>query len=151
MTEPFPVVEWETHTLEALKVALMQRLSRQLLSGLNNITVDHMVDMMVDQIVLKISATVWSDPAKSHTETVTITERNAHPSWKHAKIAELPEGSFRRRFWGNLYEIDPDYKTTTIEHKLTVHVPAVFPENTMQYPEHLGRVSYPISITRLYD
>ncbi len=148
MHDPYTTMTVEEKLLEATKVAVIQRLTRQMLYGLQDVEVSHMADLMADQIVQKLSATVWSDPSQSHTETVTIKQPGVHPSWRHAKMASLPLGSFRRRFWSRFYDIDEDYQTATIEHTLRVHVPAVLPENQRQFPPEMGRIMFPISITR---
>jgi hypothetical protein len=148
MYDDFPTMSYEEKLLQAVKLAVVQRLNKQMLHGLQDIEVATMADFMADQIVAKFSATVWSDPSQSHTETVTIKQPGVHPSWRHAKMASYPLDSFRRRFFSRFYNIDEDYQTATIEHTLTVHVPAVLPENQRQFPPEMGRIMFPISIDR---
>lgn len=143
---PSPEVPYETLILEPLMLGVRQALSRQMLSGIHVVKGEVIMEHILDQIVFSLRAHVWADPRRDYKKTHKFTYMAAHPSWKHHLMASLPEGSFRRRWCHYFWEIPFDYANTRVTETIEVHVPTIFPENTMQYPDHLGRAHHPIQI-----
>ena len=147
---PDPVMHYREKTLEAIRLAVITRLNNQLLHGVQRVEMDSMVDLMVDQTVMKLEAVVWSDPSQSHTEEVALSVPSGHPTWKHQLVANLPENSFRRRWMCFFYGIPLDYKAAKITKTFKVHVPAVLPELQRELPPDFGRYHFPIQINEVY-
>lgn len=144
-------LEFETKILERIRLGVTVAISNQLLHGvrIDSIDANHELGSLRDRLVMRIRAHVWSDPERDYHKTHTFTYAKAHPTWKHHLVASLPEGSFRRGWCHYFWGIPFDYANTLVTEKVEVHVPSIFPENTYHYPEHLGRVHHPISITPL--
>lgn len=136
----FPTMSFETKTLDALKFAVQHRLSRYALS--QSIDIDTMLHEITNSLVMKLEATILSDPERSAVERRTITYEDAHPNWKYQLVSELPERSFLRRWAAKFWDVPEDYSKTRVTHVFKVDVKTIFPENTMVYPEHLGRPHY---------
>jgi hypothetical protein len=101
------------------------------------------VDEIAHQIVVRLRAYVYEDPKQRRHETYRVVENRAHPSWKHALIASLPENAlYRRRFLGYLWEISPTYANTRVVHEVAFKARALFPDMSIHYPKELGRVQY---------
>jgi hypothetical protein len=150
MSTPLPPeseVSFETKTLERLQVAVNTAISNQMLHGIKvgSVESSRMLEMLADRMVYQLRAYVWTDPEKSRTETHTFTYTKAHPSWRHALVASLPEGSFRRRFLHFFWDIPFDYQNTRVTETVEVFIPAVLPEMQMDYPKQFGRIHFPVS------
>jgi len=143
---PEASVNYETHLFEMMQLNVRQALSRNMLQGLTGVRAEQMIEHMSNQIIMQLRAFVLADPRRDYRKTHTFTYLAAHPTWKHQLVASLPEGSFRRRWCHYFWEIPFDYANTKVTKTVDVHVPTIFPESTMRYPEQLGRPHHPIEI-----
>lgn len=142
-------MEFTTKVLERLDLGIRTAISKYMLHGVRHEALEPILDDMAQSIVLRLRAHVWSDPERDYRKTHEVTYTQAHPTWKHHLVASLPEKSWWRGFLHYFWDIPTDYANKRITEKIEVHVPSIFPENTYHYPEHLGRVHHPISITPL--
>jgi hypothetical protein len=150
MRTPPAISTFETKTLERLQIGVTQAVGREL-PGLriDSLEASDTLGFLKNQLVMMLRAHVWSDPDRHHNKVHKVTYTQAHPTWKHHLVASLPEGSFVRGFFHYFWDIPFDYANTRVTEKIEVDVRTIFPENTMHYPEHLGRVHYPVQITPL--
>jgi hypothetical protein len=104
-----------------------------------------MDDLVRDRALHQLIARVYEDPARTVKMQHEI-EVVDHASWRHALVASLPVGSFRRRFlcaWWVRHAIPLDYKGRR-------RVWSADFSRLMAYPklpvpsEHLGPVVFPI-------
>lgn len=145
----YPTISYETAVLEKLKLSISHAVSRQMLSGIQGISVDSMVSEITDSLLLRLRAFVLNDPKRNFNKVYEFSYVQAHPTWKHALVASLPEGSFRRRWCHFFWDIPLDYKNTRVTQRVEVDVKGIFPESTMQYPDSLGPIHYVTHINPL--
>lgn len=134
--------EFSTLVLERARFKASSMVTRQLLA---NADVRQMVDMMSDRLLVHLEAEVLEDRNLRRSIDYQVTEDPVYDSWRHWLVASLPVNSFRRRFLAYLWEIDPLYKGRRRIHELHIQRRGLFPENTMRYPDSLGRVHMPVS------
>ncbi len=140
MYEQNPTEAFKTDIIQPVKVAMVQRISRQLAASTS---VDVIAELVTDTYMVKLQSLVYEDPRKHTIKDYVVEEELAHPTWKHALIASLPvEAQFRRRFLGFFWDISPMYETTIKTHTVRLEGRALFPDMNRVYPNEFGPVQY---------
>ena len=93
-------------------------------------------DYMRNTMLARLKAHVYGMPKEYEK---VIVERFRYPTWKDHLMAELPEGSFRRRFLERFW-FKPSASQLT--HEIHLKAEAMFPECEMEFPDQLGRVVF---------
>jgi hypothetical protein len=138
---------YETATLEAVRLCVQQAVSKELLGAQN---IEFVAEEMSRQMIFRLRAMVYEDPKQRRRDVHRIVEECAHPTWKHALIASLPEAAlYRRRFLGYLWDIEPMYANTRVVHEVAVTARGLFPDMSIHYPKELGTIQYMTKIEPL--
>lgn len=138
---PDAMMTLETKTLDRVKVQATAMISPEFALRPE---VDFHIDHMTQRLLVQLRASVLEDRTYHDEKVLRFTEQPVYRTWRQHLVASLPVGSFRRRFLERFWEID-EPNGTRIVHEVTLIKRALFPGDTMQYPDHLGQVQYVVS------
>jgi hypothetical protein len=124
-------------TLDPRIAQIFVPLSNEMLR--RGIETDWFVRRLTDQTIFRFWKYVYGE--KLGVGTLTFREAPVYESPRHAFLASLPDGSFRRRFLAYFWGIDPQKPLYKIkEHVVTVERWANLPD--LQYPPGMGPVVF---------
>jgi hypothetical protein len=131
---PPPITHYRTDSLEERVLGMIVPINDEDL----HLRPEIIRDMLRQRILLKFRRILYGK--KVEAQTVTITEEPVYHSPKHAFVASLEHG-FWRRFWAHWFEIDPQ-ETLAFRrvHEVTIERWANFPD--LHMPEGFGPVVY---------